>query len=370
MKKNIKTVNRLFTVFGVALTVLIIQIAVTPLTFAAEHSFTVRQTTPYKLPIDSSFPYVNSYFYGANSAIVDFKGSDNKWVRVIFNNNTTICNSIKDGSTYGIGFTANSNADNDLCIIYWYLIGYTYSSNTSFRSSTWCYSYLSVGNTTYFDLNSDIYINSANAPIYPVDISVTHCDFNSYYPFVPSSGSSSGGSVDVDLSPVLDNQSTIISKIDRNQSQLLQSMSQIYWNVDQAELALKREISSVHGQINYRLNSVASNQESAANSRADQQRSEANSRQSQIMDAGSDVTVSTIDNWVAGENGLAGKLTNLAATLSSNAAIFSQNQSENQANLQRAGDFVKGVFDEIPTGIIGACLCFLIMLIAVKVVGR
>lgn len=107
-----------------------------------------------------------------------------------------------------------------------------------------------------------------------------------------------------------------------------------------------------------------------ANSIASSQDQAASSRQAEIMSEGSDITVSTVDDWVNGQNGLAGKLTELAATLSSNADIFSQNQVSNQENLSRAGDFVTGVFNQVPTGIVAACLCFLIILIAVKVVGR
>ena len=119
-------------------------------------------------------------------------------------------------------------------------------------------------------------------------------------------------------------------------------------------------------QASVNVDVIINNQESIAAS----QEENASSRQEEIIDEGSDITVSTVDDWVNGQNGLAGKLTELAATLSSNADIFSQNQVSNQENLSRAGDFVTGVFNQVPTGIVAACLCFLIILIAVKVVGR
>ena len=141
-----------------------------------------------------------------------------------------------------------------------------------------------------------------------------------------------------------------------NGSQTISSTSNVYPNA----------YYPIMEQASVNVDVIINNQESIAAS----QEENASSRQEEIIDEGSDITVSTVDDWVNGQNGLAGKLTELAATLSSNADIFSQNQVSNQENLSRAGDFVTGVFNQVPTGIIAACLCFLIILIAVKVVGR
>lgn len=353
-----KTVQRFFTVSGVLIAVFCLLAAVTPLSFAVEQSMTIRNSSPYNLPIDTSFQYVTKYWYGSNSAIVDFKYQDNHWYRVIVNNNNVIVTVYKSGSNTLIGFST-INSQDYYSAIYWTDIGTSYSSNSSFKSLTWYYDYLDEGTTTSFYLSgSSPYVNSANTPVIVNDsVSVAHCDFNSYYPF-SSGGSSSGSSSSVDITPILNNQSTIINKEDTiiaKENQILTEMSQNQYDNWRYFTALSREFKSNQSLAS----SIARSQESAANS-----------RQSQIMDAGSDISVSTVDNWVNGNNGLAGKLTELAATLSSNAAIFSQNQVSNQENLSRAGTFVNGVFSELPTGIVAACVCFLIILICVKVVGR
>lgn len=332
--------------------------ALTPLSFATEYadSFTINSNTVYNIPIDNSFKYVSSYFYGANSSIIDCKRSDG-WYRIIINNTCMGAFIRKNNNTFQLGISStNSNSLSNY--IYYYQIGAIYSTNSSFRSDQWFYMELDHDYTQLFNLVSPVYINCANCPI-TVDTDtvnyqdVTHCDFNAYYPFTNGSSSSSGASVD--LSPVLNNQSTIINK----ENEILTKMSQNQMDNWRYFTALSKEFKT-----------YSSANQSMAQSIANSQEDKANSRQSQIMDAGSDVTVSTIDNWVGGQNGLAGKLTELAATLSSNADIFSQNQSQNQANLSKAGEFVGNVFNQIPTGITAAAVCFLIILIAVKVVGR
>ena len=313
---NNKTVFRLFTVFAVFSVLLF---TVSPLAFA---DFTVART-PYNLPIDNKFPYVTSYFFGSNSAIVDCKMNSGSWRRYIFNNNYTCVNieaTTSSGSTYyWISFYQNDSQDSSYSKPYYYYdIGTSYSS--SFSSSNWVVAQLpTMASPQSARLYFTIYVNSCNCPINTGlgSAVLTHCDFNSYYPFMNSSGS------DNRIQTVIDNQA-----------------------------------------------SIASSQDQADSSRAARQESLENSRQSQIMEAGSDITVSTIDDWVNGQSGLAGKLTELAATLSSNADIFSQNQSANQENLSKAGEFVQGVFNQFPTGVVAALVCFLIILIAVKVVGR
>ena len=328
-KVNIKTLQRFFSVLGVLCSVFILLFVVTPLTFAA----VPVDSSVYSLPVDRAFPTLYSYFFGNNTGIIDFK-YNNQWTRVVLNNNFARAaidtETISNRTHYILKFNHINNASGSV----WYFtnIGSSYSSNMSWTSSTW-YDTLSAS----YDLGWDNpYINSCGVPIQTsVSSSVlNHCDFNSYYPLVTVSG---GGSVTVDLSPVLDNQATIISRLN-DQS----AADNYYHEVDQSE-----------------RRSIAASQEAADNS-----------RQSEIMSAGSDVTVSTIDNWVDGEGGLAQKLTQLAATLSSNAAVFSENQVSNQENLSKAGAFVNGVFNEFPVGVIAALICFLIMVIAVKVVGR
>lgn len=292
-------------------------LSVTPLSFA---DFTV-QRTPYNLPIDSKFPYTTSYFFGSNSAIVDVRLQNGAWRRYIFNNNTTqvsVVSTVVSGSTYyWLSFYQTDSQDYSFSKSYYYYdIGSTYSSGSGFSSSNWVCSQLpNMGSPQQVRLYYTIYVNSANCPINSglSQATLTHCDFNSYYPFMKSE------SGDNRIQSVIDKQ----------------------------------------------------NAESSANeSRYNAQQSEANSRQSQIMSEGSNITVSTVDDWVNGQSGLAGKLTELAATLSSNADIFSQNQSANQENLSKAGEFVQGVFNQFPTGVVAALVCFLIILIAVKVVGR
>lgn len=330
-----KTVQRFFTVSGVLVTFFVLMVALTPLSSAVKVDSTV-----YKLPIDNSFPTLYSYFFGNNTGIVDFKQGNN-WYRVVINNNFAKCIVYSDTVSYRTHYYVRfdyMNKDVSGKCWYWTNIGTSYSSSSPFSSSNW-YDSLS----TSYDLGTNYpYINSCAAPIETTltDTQCQYCDFNSFYPLVTVSGNGSS----VDLNPVLNNQTTIVSKIDDLSSGI-------------------NDLKSSYSQ-NY------SKQESAADSRVSSQEAAANSRQSEIMDAGSDVTVSTIDNWVGGNNGLAGKLTELAATLSSNADIFSQNQSQNQANLSKAGEFVGNVFNQIPTGITAAAVCFLIILIAVKVVGR
>ena len=307
-----KTVHRLFTVSGVLVTVFILFVTLTPLSFASMLS---GNTNRVKMNIDSKRPYLTNYFYGTNSGMIDCRTSGG-WYRFIFDNTSTNVTVINSSGQAYIWFNPSSS-DNDL-YLYRYYIGSSYSSISGTNSWT---TYL-LTQTQEFQLSSSspqiYYFNcgiengvngsqtiTSTSSVYP----------NAYYPIMEQA------SVNVEV--IVDNQA-----------------------------------------------SIASSQDQADNSRYSAQQSADNSRQSEIMDAGSDITVSTIDDWVGGNNGLAGKLTELAATLSSNADIFSQNQSQNQANLSKAGEFVGSVFNQIPTGITAAAVCFLIILIAVKVVGR
>lgn len=312
---NKKTVHRAFTVLLCLITVFVMIMAVTPLSFA---DFTVSRI-PYNLPIDNKFPYVTSYFFGSNSAIVDCKMNSGSWRRYIFNNNYTCVNieaTTSSGSTYyWISFYQNDSQDSTFSKPYYYYdIGTSYSS--SFSSSNWVVAQLpTMASPQSARLYFTIYVNSCNCPINTGlgSAVLTHCDFNSYYPFIKSSGS------DNRIQSVIDNQ----------------------------------------------------NAESSANeSRYNAQQSEANSRQSQIMSEGSNITVSTIDNWVGGQNGLAAKMTNLAATLSVNADRFSSNQAQVSAQLSSAGAIISNAFGKFPSVIVACMFCFLIILIAVKVVGR
>lgn len=302
-----KTVQRFFTVSGVLVTVFVLMVALTPLSSAID----INNRTPYDLPIDTNFQYVFKYFYGSNSGIIDYRDNGtNRWYRIIVDNTNCNCTLVKSSGSFTLQISVSNT------YIYRYNIGTTYSSTYRFASTHW--EEISSG-TLYLALTNLPYVNCCGVPIRFSNVAtneVVHCDFNSYYPFSASSG-------DRFVSTVVDNQA-----------------------------------------------SIASSQDQADNSRYSAEQSADNSRQSEIINAGSDVTVSTIDNWVGGNNGLAGKLTELAATLSSNADIFSQNQSQNQANLSKAGEFVGNVFNQIPTGITAAAVCFLIILIAVKVVGR
>lgn len=307
-----KTVQRFFTVSGVLIAVFCLLAAVTPLSFAVNVDSNV-----YSMPIDNSFPYLYNYFFGTNSGIIDFKYNNN-WYRVCLNNNFAYADIYKETVSYQTHYILVFRTHHTETIgkaWYWTNIGSSYSSGSSFSSSSW---YDTVSAT--YDLGTGKpLINSCGVPLETDQLSSSdtqYCDFNSYYPLVASSG---GSSSDNRIGQIINNQAS---------------------------------------------------ESSAAQSRYEANQSADNSRQSEIINAGSDVTVSTIDNWVNGQNGLAGKLTELAATLSSNAAIFSQNQVSNQENLSRAGTFVNGVFSELPTGIIAACICFLIILICVKVVGR
>ena len=311
MKVNKKTVQRFFTVSGVAAAVFCLLVAITPLSFAV-----------ISLPVDSSNPTVTSYQYGSNSGIIDFYRSDGKYFRYIVNNNFSyvylhdnsngtielVLNTLN--GTYNDFYFAEITGYNGSSPVFGsYSRGIIASNGTGNTLGTW-----STQGTVRF-----VYVRTSGISVETSGVSnnrrLEQCDFNCYYPFI-NTGS---------------------------------------------------------GQVSNGIDRVISNQaaeSSAAQSRYEANQSADNSRQSEIMNAGSDVTVSTIDNWVNGNNGLAGKLTELAATLSSNAAIFSQNQVSNQENLSRAGNFVNDVFSELPTGIIAACICFLIILICVKVVGR
>lgn len=283
--------------------------ALTPLSFA----IVPADSTIYNLPIDNSYPYVTSYFYGSNSGIIDCRLTNGQWRRFVIDNQSVTVNlTVASGVAYLDFYNKDTQAFHNY--IYTYTIGSSYSSGTSFTSNQYS-AIINISDPYQFQIANPIYINSCGVPFEaPNAVNLSHCDFNSYYPFTKVSGTS-----DSRIDQVINNQAS---------------------------------------------------ESSAAESRYSAQQSADNSRQSEIMNAGSDVTVSTIDNWVGGNNGLAGKLTELAATLSSNADIFSQNQSQNQANLSKAGEFVGNVFNQIPTGITAAAVCFLIILIAVKVVGR
>lgn len=300
---------RLLIVFAVSLVFLSMG---SPFAFAIDES--TYNTLPirsdnFELVSDSSYPSITSYFYGTNSGIIDFyAGADGssqtelnqKWARLVINNNLMRCNISKQNNKYYLSVKlVNDSAEN--CKIFYTPIGNNYRP---FTSTVW-YCYTLPSNTWVSFLLYTVNVYAANSPIssdLPAS-DLSHCYFNNTYPLYTDNS--------------IANKNEIISNQDR----------------------------------------IASSQESAASS-----------RQAEIMSEGSDITVSTIDNWV--ENGLASKLTELAATLSSNAAIFSENQVSNQENLSRAGAFVNGVFDQFPTGIIAALICFLIILIAVKVVGR
>lgn len=329
MNKNIKTVNRLFTVLGVIVSVLIIQFSVSPLTFALDDE---------GLILDQNLPTLMDYPFGLNSVIIDViggrSGETSGYRRIIIDGQS---------STFSFSFPDGN-------------YNHFYLSITSFGSEIWQYTMSGAGVIASYNdyqiARSSRSVSSSNKTVigtYSLN-STTHTYSRTYNDSFYLTTTSSNSHVYLIVSRyantgLIPNSSVKQFAYPAGVGGLTDSdLNKLYSHMDENRDLIIQQF-SVAG-------------------------SEANSRQSQIMDAGSDVTVSTIDNWVAGENGLAGKLTNLAATLSSNAAIFSQNQSENQANLQRAGDFVKGVFDQIPTGIIAACLCFLIMLIAVKVVGR
>ena len=317
-KYNIKTLQRFFSVLGVIVTVLMLFSMVTPLTYAdniTESSYNSLpvSSSPYNLKIDFSFPSITSYFYGTNSGIIDYVGADSQFHRIIINNNLMRAVLNKDSSNkYWISVKAidNSSTMNN-SRLYYTTIG---SSYDHFTSGTWNVSVVPSNTFASFQIAGNmIWVRCANSPV-STDLpssSLNNFYINCYYP---------------------------LSNEYRDQS----AVAEYYHEVDQSE-----------------RRSIAASQEAAANS-----------RQSEIIEAGSDVTVSTIDNWVDGEGGLAQKLTQLAATLSSNAAVFSENQVSNQENLSKAGAFVNGVFNEFPVGVIAALICFLIMLIAVKVVGR
>ena len=132
MKVNMKTVQRFFTVSGVAAAVFCLLVAITPLSFAVEQSMTLDSSSPFNLPIDSSFQYTTKYWFGSNSAIVDAKCYDNHWRRFIVNNNNVIVTVYNSSGTKRIGFTAISSDDN-YSSIYWTDLGTSYSS---FRSET------------------------------------------------------------------------------------------------------------------------------------------------------------------------------------------------------------------------------------------
>lgn len=286
---------------------------------------------------DSKHSYLANYFYGLNSGMIDVKCSGGTWRRFVFDNTAVTVNVVNSSGIGYITFNPNSD-DNDTTMLYYYNIG---SSYTSFGSYSWY--------SVYLNESKEWQLNSVAPNIYWFNCGIENgindnqtitgtssCYPNAYYPIMEQPN--------VNLESVYDNQSTIMN----NESSIISKVD----------------------KVNQLIQAEHNIEERNASSRHAEQQSEANSRQSEIMDAGSDVTVSTVDDWVNGQSGLAGKLTELAATLSSNADIFSQNQVSNQENLSRAGDFVNGVFNQVPTGIVAACLCFLIILIAVKVVGR
>lgn len=282
-------------------------------------------TPIYHLPIDNNFPTVTSYFYGANTAIIDYQGLSNVWYRIIFNNTMYNVSLYYDTNYWWLNFefcgTSFSNVNGATGIIYEARFGTSYISNRSYNLT---YSEIAtVDHSASKRLVTPIYINCCSCPIYvgSPTVDLSHCDFNSYYPFVNvSSGSDSR------IDQVLNNQNDILSKQDQAQTE--------------------------------------------AQSRFEAAESAAQSRNDDIINAGDDVTVSTIDNWVGGDDGLASKLDKYASTLSENLSIFSSNARENQSGLNAAGSFLRSFNSVFPTGIIAAILCFMIILIAVKVIGR
>lgn len=265
----------------------------------------------FELVSDSSFPSITSYFYGTNSGIIDFySGADGSDQSSMYNKWVRLI--INNNLMRCILIKSNNNK--------YYLTIKLISDN----SNEDCKIYYTIIGTNYRSFTSSSWdcfklpsSSGASFLLSTVNLYAANCPFSSD---LPSS----------DLSHCYFNNT--------------------YPLYTDNSVANKNEIISNQDRI-------ASSQESAASS-----------RQAEILSEGSNISVSSIDNWV--ENGLASKLTELAATLSSNAAIFSENQVSNQENLSRAGAFVNGVFDQFPTGIIAALICFLIILIAVKVVGR
>ena len=263
-------------------------------------------STRTALKTDSRHPYLTTYFYGTNSGMIDCRTSGGYWRRYIINNQTTTVNVINSGGIAYLWFSCNA-VDNDTTFVYWYSIGSTYGG---FSATSW--NSVNCGSSTF-----EVQLSSTSP-----ELRFFNCAIENGI----------------------------------NGGQTISNTSSVYPNA----------YYPIMEQASVNVDVIINNQESIASS----QEENASSRQEEIIDEGSDITVSTVDDWVNGQNGLAGKLTELAATLSSNADIFSQNQVSNQENLSRAGDFVTGVFNQVPTGIVAACLCFLIILIAVKVVGR
>ena len=155
---NNKTVHRAFTVLLCLITVFVMIMAVTPLSFAIP-----VDTNPYDLPIDRSFQYTYKYFYGANSGIIDFKRNDgNKWYRIIVNNQDTLATVSKSSNSFTLQLT-DFNGNSLKSPIYVYEIGYTYSSSSSFASTNW--SIISNGSTMFYALTNLPLVNSSSAPI-------------------------------------------------------------------------------------------------------------------------------------------------------------------------------------------------------------
>ena len=312
---NNKTVHRAFTVLLCLITVFVMIMAVTPLSFASSLN---GQSTRTQLKTDGRRPYLTTYFYGLNSGMIDCKVSGGTWRRFIFDNTkVTVC-ALTSGAYVYLWFTPNSD---DITILYYYNIGSNYSSFAG--TGTW--QTKSLTQTEEFTMNSiqpeirffncgiENGINGSQTITYTTNIYP-----NAYYPIMEQST--------VNLDTVYDNQSSIISKVDE--------------------------------------------QDSKAQSRYQAEQSAQSSRQAEIMSEGSDITVSTIDNWVGGQDGLAEKLTQFAETLSSNAFQFSRNQLLVSSQLANAGSIITNAMNKFPSILVACMFCFLIILICVKVVGR
>lgn len=303
---NNKTVHRAFTVLLCLITVFVMIMAVTPLSFADSVTVPLKSGVN-ALSIDSAFPCITRYFYGANSGIIDCKAQNGYWYRVVINNtiHTVTVEDYEQSNTRYMRFYVTGSIDYP---VYSFQIASSYpssfnsSNSSSKRWTSWTeFYYMQLGNI------SAPYIRCCNCSVntdFATVPSYSNFYLNAYYPFTETNDSK--------LQSVVDNQ-----------------------------------------------NSIASQQESNASS-----------RQAEIMSEGSDLTVSTIDNWVGGQDGLAAKMTNLAATLSVNADRFSSNQAQVSAQLSSAGAIISNAFGKFPSVIVACMFCFLIILIAVKVVGR
>ena len=309
---NTKTVNRAFTVLLCLITCFVMIMAVTPLSFASSLS---GQSSRTQLKTDGRRPYLTTYFYGLNSGMIDCKVGST-WRRFIFDNTKLTVNCLASGGINYLWFSPIS----DYSTLYYFNIGSSYGS---FSSTSW--TTVLVDETKEFSLGSGtIEIRFANCGIEngfngSQTISNTSNVYaNAYYPIMESST--------VNLNTVYNNQSSIIDKVNENESK-----NQSRFNAEQSAQS---------------------------------------SRQAEIMNEGSDLTVSTIDNWIGGSDGLAEKMTRLAETLSENAYRFSQNQVQVSSKLAQAGDLINGALSKFPAPLIACMFCFLVILIAVKVIGR